>query len=73
VIEVDSPRFGKYLRHRAIAVSRTRWVALFMAPFKESTTERLMRELAYTDEQIADLYARRLIHWEEVRRLALAR
>ena len=41
--------------------------------FQGEHTERLMQELGYADEQIADLHARRIIHWEEVRRLASAR
>lgn len=72
-VEVDSPRFGKHLRHGAI-VSFSDAVGRFAhGAFPGEHTERLMRELGYTDEQIADLHARRIIHWEEVRRLASAR
>jgi hypothetical protein len=33
----------------------------------------VMRELSYTDEQIADLRSRGVIHWEEAGRLPSAR
>jgi crotonobetainyl-CoA:carnitine CoA-transferase CaiB-like acyl-CoA transferase len=73
VVEVDSPRFGKYLRHGSI-------VSLSDAPgrfdhgsFPGEHTVILMRELGYAEEQIADLRARQIIHWEEVRRLPSAR
>ena len=36
-------------------------------------TVRVMRELGYTDEQIAELRCAGVIHWEEVRRLPSTR
>jgi crotonobetainyl-CoA:carnitine CoA-transferase CaiB-like acyl-CoA transferase len=73
VAEVDSPRFGKYLRHGAIVSFADAMNRFDHGSFQGEHTERLMQELGYTDEQIADLHARRIIHWEEVRRLASAR
>jgi crotonobetainyl-CoA:carnitine CoA-transferase CaiB-like acyl-CoA transferase len=73
VVEVDSPRFGKYLRHGAIidfSVGETR---LEHGPFAGEHTVQLMKELGYDDTQIAELRSRRVIHWEEVQRLSSAR
>ena len=72
VVEVDSPRFGKYLRHGAIVSFSDAEGRFAHGSFQGEHTGRLMRELGYTDEQIADLRAHRIIHWEEVRRLASA-
>jgi crotonobetainyl-CoA:carnitine CoA-transferase CaiB-like acyl-CoA transferase len=73
VVEVDSPRFGKHLRHGAI-VSFSAAIGRFAhGAFPGEHTERLMRELGYTDEQIGDLRTRGIVHWEEVRRLPSAR
>jgi crotonobetainyl-CoA:carnitine CoA-transferase CaiB-like acyl-CoA transferase len=73
VVEVDSPRFGKYLRHGAILSFSDVQGRLEHGSFAGEHTVRLMRELGYTGEQIAELYSRRVIHWEEVERLPAAR
>ena len=72
-VEVDSPRFGKYLRHGAIIDFAGAPPRMAHGPFPGEHTERVMQELGYTGEQIADLYSRRIIHWEEVRRMPTAR
>jgi crotonobetainyl-CoA:carnitine CoA-transferase CaiB-like acyl-CoA transferase len=72
-IEVDSPRFGKYLRHGAIINFSDVPGRLEHGSFAGEHTVRVMRDLGYTDEQIAELYSRRVIHWEEVERLPAAR
>jgi crotonobetainyl-CoA:carnitine CoA-transferase CaiB-like acyl-CoA transferase len=73
VIEVDSPRFGRYLRHGAIVNFSDAPGCFAHGAFAGEHTVRLMQELGYTEEQIADLSARRIIHWEETRRLPSAR
>jgi crotonobetainyl-CoA:carnitine CoA-transferase CaiB-like acyl-CoA transferase len=73
VVEVDSPRFGKYLRHGAIINFPDVPARLEHGSFAGEHTVRVMRDLGYADEQIAELYSRRVIHWEEVERLAAAR
>jgi crotonobetainyl-CoA:carnitine CoA-transferase CaiB-like acyl-CoA transferase len=73
VVEVDSPRFGKYLRHGAILNFSDASERFRHGAFPGEHTMRLMQELGYADARIADLYACRIIHWEEVRRLPSAR
>jgi crotonobetainyl-CoA:carnitine CoA-transferase CaiB-like acyl-CoA transferase len=73
VIEVESPRFGKHLRHGAIVNFSDASGRFAHGSFPGEHTVRLMQELGYTDEQIADLHSRRIIHWEEIRRLPSAR
>ena len=41
--------------------------------FAGEHTVRVIRELGYTGEQIAELYSRGVIHWEDVERLPAAR
>jgi crotonobetainyl-CoA:carnitine CoA-transferase CaiB-like acyl-CoA transferase len=72
-VEVDSPRFGKYLRHGAIIDFSDAATRLTHGAFAGEHTVPVMRELGYTKAQIADLYARGVIHWEEVGRLPSAR
>ena len=73
VVEVDSPRFGKHLRHGATVSFSAAMGRFAHGAFPGEHTERLMRELGYTDQQISDLRTRGIIHWEEVRRLPSAR
>jgi crotonobetainyl-CoA:carnitine CoA-transferase CaiB-like acyl-CoA transferase len=73
VVEVDSPRFGKYLRHGAIIDFSDAPAHLEHGPYPGEHTANLMRELGYSDAQIAELRSRRIIDWEEVRRLPSAR
>ena len=73
VVEVDSPRFGKYLRHGTIVGFSDAPTRMAHGAFAGEHTVRLMQELGYTDDQIAELRARRIIHWEEVKRLPSAR
>ncbi|MBV8360058.1 MAG: CoA transferase, partial [Deltaproteobacteria bacterium] len=72
-VEVDSPRFGKYLRHGAIIDFSGAPARLGHGSFAGEHTVRVMRELGYSDAQIAELRSRRIIHWEEVTRLSSAR
>ena len=72
-VEVDSPRFGKYLRHGAIIDFSAAPARLEHGSFAGEHTKRVMQELGYSGAQIAELRARRVIHWEEVDRLATAR
>jgi crotonobetainyl-CoA:carnitine CoA-transferase CaiB-like acyl-CoA transferase len=73
VVEVESPRFGKYLRHGAIIDFSDAPGQLEHGSFAGEHTVRVMRELGYADEQIAELRSRRVIHWEEAKRLPSAR
>jgi crotonobetainyl-CoA:carnitine CoA-transferase CaiB-like acyl-CoA transferase len=73
VVEVDSPRFGKYLRHGAIINFSDVPGRLEHGSYAGEHTVRVMRDLGYSDEQTAELYSRRVIHWEEVERLPAAR
>jgi crotonobetainyl-CoA:carnitine CoA-transferase CaiB-like acyl-CoA transferase len=73
VVEVDTPRFGKYPLHGAIITFPDAPGRLELGSFAGEHTVRVMRDLGYTDEQIAELYSRRVIHWEEVERLPAAR
>jgi crotonobetainyl-CoA:carnitine CoA-transferase CaiB-like acyl-CoA transferase len=73
VAEVDSPRFGKYLRHGAIIDFSDAPARLGHGSFAGEHTVRVMRELGYRDAQIADLRTRHVIDWEEVERLPSAR
>jgi crotonobetainyl-CoA:carnitine CoA-transferase CaiB-like acyl-CoA transferase len=68
-VEVASPRFGKYLRHGAIIDFSEAPGRLEPGAYAGEHTERVMRELGYTDAQIADLRSRSVIHWEEAARL----
>ncbi len=72
-VEVDSPRFGKYLRHGAIIDFSDATTCLTHGAFAGEHTVPVMRESGYTEAQIADLRARGVIHWEEVGRLPSAR
>jgi formyl-CoA transferase len=73
VVEVDSPRFGRYLRHGAIIDFSGAPPRLGHGSFPGEHTVQVMRELGYTEAQIAELRSRRIIHWEEVGRLPFAR
>jgi crotonobetainyl-CoA:carnitine CoA-transferase CaiB-like acyl-CoA transferase len=73
VVEVDSPRFGKYLRHGTIVDFSDATACLAHGAFAGEHTERVLRELGYTEAQIADLHSRRVVHWEEVDRFPSAR
>jgi crotonobetainyl-CoA:carnitine CoA-transferase CaiB-like acyl-CoA transferase len=73
VREVDSPRFGKYLRHGAIINFSAAPERIEHGSFPGEHTMHVMRELGYTDTQIAELRSRRVIHWEKVERLPFAR
>jgi crotonobetainyl-CoA:carnitine CoA-transferase CaiB-like acyl-CoA transferase len=72
-VEVESPRFGKYLRHGALINFSGAPGRLGHGPFLGEHTVRVMEELGYTNEQIAELRARGVIHWEEARPLSSAR
>ena len=72
-VEVESPRFGKYLRHGALIDFSDAPGRLRHGPFNGEHTVRVMQELGYTDEQIAELRSHGIIHWEEVRRLPSTR
>jgi len=72
-VEVDSPRFGKYLRHGAIIDFSDAPGCLEHGSFAGEHTVHVMRELGYTETQIADLRSRGVIDWEEVGRLPSAR
>ena len=71
-VEVQSPRFGKYRRHGAIINFSDAPGRLAHGPFLGEHTVRVMRELGYTDEQIAELRSGGVIHWEEPRPLPSA-
>ena len=73
VVEVDSPCFGKYLRHGAIIDFSSAAGRLEHGSFAGEHSVRVMQELGYTNEQIAELRSRRVIHWEEIGRLPFAR
>jgi crotonobetainyl-CoA:carnitine CoA-transferase CaiB-like acyl-CoA transferase len=73
VVEVDSPRFGKYLRHGPIIKFSEAPARLEHGSFPGEHTVRVMRELGYTDSQITDLRSRRIVDWEETARLPSAR
>ncbi|HZP45323.1 MAG TPA: CoA transferase [Candidatus Binataceae bacterium] len=71
--EVESPRFGKYLRHGEIVNFAGLPPRLRHGAFPGEHTTLVMRELGYSDEQIALLRERRIIHWEETDRWPAAR
>jgi len=73
VVEVDSPRFGRYLRHGAIVEFSEQSPRLAPGSYAGEHTARVMKELGYTDAQVGELRSRRVIHWEEVNRLPSAR
>jgi len=73
VVEVDSPRFGKYLRHGAIIDFSNAPGRLKHGSFAGEHTVPVMQELGYSDAEITELRARRVIHWDEPGRLASAR
>ncbi len=72
-VEVDSPRFGKHLRHGSIVDFSEAPARLTHGAFAGEHTLRVLRELNYTEAQIRDLHSRRITHWEEVDRLPSAR
>jgi crotonobetainyl-CoA:carnitine CoA-transferase CaiB-like acyl-CoA transferase len=61
--EVESPRFGKYLRHGAIIDFSGAPGRLGHGPTPGEHTERVMRELAYSESEIAELRSRGVIYW----------
>jgi crotonobetainyl-CoA:carnitine CoA-transferase CaiB-like acyl-CoA transferase len=61
-VEVDSPRYGKYLRHGAIVNFSDAPTRLGPGAFGGEHTTRITRELGYTEEQVADLRSRHIIH-----------
>jgi len=73
VVEADSPRFGKYLRHGAILDFSDAPGRLEHGAFAGEHTVHVMRELGYSEGQISELHSRRVIHWEEAGRLPAAR
>ena len=73
VVEVDRPRFGKYLRHGAIIDFSDAPGRLEHGSFAGEHTVRVMRDLGYSEAQITELHSRRVINWEEVGRLPSAR
>jgi crotonobetainyl-CoA:carnitine CoA-transferase CaiB-like acyl-CoA transferase len=64
-VEVDSPRFGKYLRHGAIIEFSGAPTRLGHGPNPGEHTKRIMRELAYSDAKISQLRLRGIIHLDE--------
>jgi len=56
VIEADSPRFGKYLRHGAIIDFSGAPRRLVHGAFAGEHTVRVMRNLGYSEAQINELY-----------------
>ena len=72
-VEVESPRFGKYFRHGAIINFSEAAGTLGPCSYGGEHTERIMRELGYDDDQVADLRKRRVVDWEEVNRINGAR
>lgn len=72
-VQVESPRFGRYLRHGAVVDSFGVPVELEHGSFPGEHTVRVMRELGYSESQIGELRARRIIYWEDVGRLRSAR
>ena len=72
-VEVESPRYGKYLRHGSIIHFSETPGRLGPGSYGGEYTVRVMRELGFTDEQVAELRSRHIIHWEEVNRIPAAR
>jgi crotonobetainyl-CoA:carnitine CoA-transferase CaiB-like acyl-CoA transferase len=72
-VEVESPRYGKYLRHGSIIHFSETPDRLGPGSYGGEHTVRVMQELGYTDEQVAELRSRHIIHWEEVNRIPAAR
>jgi crotonobetainyl-CoA:carnitine CoA-transferase CaiB-like acyl-CoA transferase len=66
--EVESPRFGRYLRHGALIDFAAAPPRLEHGPFPGEHTVSIMRELGYSGDQIADLRSRGVIHWEQAKR-----
>jgi crotonobetainyl-CoA:carnitine CoA-transferase CaiB-like acyl-CoA transferase len=73
LVKVDSPRFGKYLRHGAIVELYGASNRLGHGAFPGEHTISIMRELGYSDEEIGKLRSGGIIHWEDVNRLPSAR
>ena len=72
-VEVESPRFGKYLRHGAILDFLGAPAELEHGSLPGEHTVSVMRELGYSESQIGELRARRIINWEDVKQLRSAR
>ena len=72
-VEVDSPRFGAYLRHGSIVSFAGRPDRFAAGSFAGEHTRRVLEELGYGEAQIDDLRRRRVVDWEQVDRLAAAR
>jgi crotonobetainyl-CoA:carnitine CoA-transferase CaiB-like acyl-CoA transferase len=69
VVEVESPRFGKYLRHGAIIDFSNAHGRLEHGSLAGEHTVSVMRDLGYSEAEIAELRSRRIIHWEEPEQL----
>ena len=63
--EDESPRYGKYLRLGGIVHFSEMTGRFRVAPYPGEHTQAIMQEVGYSDEQIAIMYADRIVNWEE--------
>ena len=63
--EVEAPRFGEFWRYSPVVRFSETSGKAGPGPLKGQQTRPILRELGYTDDQILDLKARKVVDWEE--------
>ena len=62
---VEAPRFGEFWRYSPVVSFSETSGRAGPGPLKGQHTRPILRELGYSDDQISDLKARRVVDWEE--------
>jgi crotonobetainyl-CoA:carnitine CoA-transferase CaiB-like acyl-CoA transferase len=65
-VEVESPRFGKHLRHGSIVHFSETPPRILSGSYRGQHTRAVLAELGYRDEQIDDYRKSHIVDWEEV-------
>ena len=63
--QVEAPRFGEFWRYSPVVSFSETSGRAGPGPLKGQHTRSILTELGYTDEQILDLRARKVVDWEE--------
>ena len=63
--EVEAPRYGEFWRYSPVVGFSEASGRAGPGPLKGQHTRPILRELGYTDEEIADLKQREIVDWEE--------
>ena len=63
--QVDAPRFGEFWRYNPVVGFSETSGSAGPGPLRGQHTRPILRELGYTDGQIADFRQRKIVDWEE--------